>query len=498
MYKIADFDFQHQNHWKTHRRTLTLLLNAAMRELYSSMRLTHEFSVGNGSFFHIRSKDPLFPADAQIIKQHIQNNISAKIPVKKVELPRNEVLFKLKESNFRQTLDWLLDQDGALPCLYQWGEDIYPFDGELLANTSDVGVWDLIFYPPGLMLHLPPPGSSHLAPFREHPTLFRAFYEAERWGAIAGTSYVSDVNRELQTGRIGELIQIAEALQARKIAEIADRILLTQPRPRIVLVSGPSSSGKTSFSKRLQIQLRLLGLLPRTLGLDNFYKPREEVPRFHNGEYNFEALEALDIDLFNDVLLRLIAGQEVRCPHLDFTTHQRSFSPPISLSPNSILIVEGIHGLNPDLTHQITAPSVFKVYVSALFHLKLDDLNRVHTTDLRFLRRLVRDQRARGYSPHDTFNRWQSVRAGEVKHIFQYQEEADIMFNSALPFELHLLKSRAAKLLNKIHNGDEDQEIDRLLSLLSSVHAIPEDIYEKHLPPNSIAREFIGGSVLTD
>jgi len=263
-----------------------------------------------------------------------------------------------------------------------------------------------------------------------------------------------------------------------------------------VLVSGPSSSGKTSFSMRLSTHLRLLGLLPQAISLDNYYLPREEVPKTSDGEYDFEALEALDIELFNETLIRLISGEEVALPTIDFTTHIRTPGPKVKLEKNSILVVEGIHGLNPQLTHHLTAASAFKVYVSALTHLNLDRLNRVSTTDLRLLRRLVRDKRARGYEADDTLSRWGSVRQGELKHIFPYQEEADMMFNSALPYELNALKIQAMETLSEVKNSAVMEQKERLEKLLDGVVPLKSSFLNKHLPPTSILREFTGGSVL--
>jgi uridine kinase len=347
-----------------------------------------------------------------------------------------------------------------------------------------------------VLLRLPPNGTRELKPYRERPTLFRTFYEGERWGLIHGATYVSEVNEWIDSGKITDLIQVSEALHEREIGHVAEDILNRRPRPMVVLISGPSSSGKTSFSMRLATHLRLQGITPYAVGLDNYYLPRSKVPRTPDGEYDYEALEALDIERFNEDVLRLISGESVRLPRLDFKTHTRKAGPSVQLGEKSILIVEGIHGLNPKLTSHVTKASTYKVYVSALTHPNLDRINRVSTTDLRLLRRTVRDLRARGYTANDTLSRWPSVRLGELRHIFPYQEEADVMFNSTQPFELNALKPLAEQALEKADLPDLASEVERLKDLLRSVTPIDAELLNRHLPPTSILREFTGGSVL--
>lgn len=304
------------------------------------------------------------------------------------------------------------------------------------------------------------------------------------------------MNDRIRKGTIEDLIQVSEAQHERSIADIADKIVNTNPRPMVVLISGPSSSGKTSFSMRLATHLRLLGLKPYPLGLDNYYLPRKHVPRNEEGGYDYEALEALDIDLFNENVLRLISGEAVRLPKLNFKTHRRTPGPEVCFDEKSILVVEGIHGLNPKLTSHVTKAATFKVYVSALTHPNFDYLNRMSTTDLRLMRRMVRDRRARGYTANDTLTRWASVRLGELRNIFPYQEEADEMFNSTQPFELNALKPLAEEALADADAPQIRDEVARLKRLLSTVMPIDAELLDRHLPPTSILREFTGGSVL--
>ncbi|MBZ0266460.1 nucleoside kinase [bacterium] len=496
-YSLSDFQPNTQNIWHSKRRTLALLLSVAAKDLYPDVWFTQEYTVGNGTFFMVHRDTPLLPSDVLALKTRMIELAGEERELLTVHYSKEKLLRKLANQGSKSSHDWIQGLQSETPPVYEWNDRLYVFNGKLCSKSSEAGTWDLIPYPPGIMLHQVPPSDGKLTAYEEQPTLFRAFFDAQHWGAIQGASYISDVNKFQTQNRIERLIQVSEALHERKIAEIADTLIARRPRPKVVLVSGPSSSGKTTFSKRLRIHLRLLGIRPRTVSLDDFYLSRDKVPRLPNGDYDFEALEALDIELFNEVLLRLIGGESVKMPKLDFTTHKRIFGEEMQLSQNGILIIEGIHGLNPRLTPALTAPSVFKVYISALFHLKFDALNRVSTTDLRLLRRMVRDSRARGYPPEETLSRWASVRIGEVKHIYQYQEEADMMFNSALPYELSVLKPFAVELLNGLI-GDEThgREAERLLGLLASVRKLPKAFSRQHIPPTSIAREFIGGSVL--
>ncbi|MCB2199535.1 nucleoside kinase [bacterium] len=474
-------------------RTLTLLLLDAVKH---PDKLKLAYSVGDGYFFHLGGDHPPLPRDVVAIKQAMLEAVKANRPIETAQMDREELVSKLTDLKRTRTLAWLQDRSEPAPTLIRRNGDVFAFDGPLLDSTGQVGPWDLVPYPPGLLLRMPPNGVQELGPHRERPGLFRAFYEGDQWGQVHGTSYVSDVNSVIRTGTLPDLIQVSEALQDRTIAKIADKILTTQPRPSVVLVSGPSSSGKTSFSMRLRTHLRLLGMVPHAIGLDNYYLPRDQVPRTSDGDYDYERLEALDIDLFNESLLRLISGDSVNLPVIDFKTHDRKEGPAVKLDGRGILIVEGIHGLNPHLTPHLTAASTFKVYVSALTHLNLDRLNRVSTTDLRLLRRMVRDRRSRGYPADDTLSRWPSVRRGELQHIFPYQEEADVMFNSALPYELNALKPLAHEAMQESADQTVQREIDRLRDILDGVQPIGVDTLNRHLPPTSILREFTGGSVL--
>jgi len=488
-----NLSYGHQESRRKILRTLTLLLVEAVHDP-DALQLA--YSIGDGYFFHFGDKKAPMPSEVHEIKEKMTQRIKNNAELVPVIESRENINKVFKTLNRQRSLGWLEDRGSDMPVMMKVNKELFAFDGDLCKRTGDIGQWDLISYPPGILLRLPPNGAPTLPKYTERPTLFRSFYSGERWGKILGTSYVHDVNNLIREKKIGQLIQTAESMQERTIAQIADNILSMQPRPQVVLISGPSSSGKTSFSMRLSTHLRLLGLNPHPIGLDDYYLPREEVPKTADGEYDFEALEALDIELFNETLLRLISLEEVQLPKIDFKTHKRAYGRKIKLKPESILVVEGIHGLNPKLTHHLTAASAFKVYVSALTHLNLDRLNRVSTTDLRLLRRLVRDRRSRGYDADDTIFRWPAVRKGELKHIFPYQEEADMMFNSALPYELNALKEQALVALADSTLPELKEPVRRLKELLLSVESLDSSILNQHLPPTSILREFTGGSVL--
>ncbi|MFH1812039.1 MAG: nucleoside kinase [Pseudomonadota bacterium] len=494
---FAERFYSTQEEERQRQRTRTFVLHEAFRLLHPEATLQLAYSLGDAFYYHVRNAPPLLPRDVEALRETMQGLAQAGQALSAEVATREQALTALEVEQGVLTRAWISDHHVELPQLIRDGAGrLLAFKGPLCETTAGARPFDVHAYPPGLLLRALPQGSREVPRYRERPTLFRAFYEAERWGAVHGVSFVSEVNALVRSGDIAELVRVAEALHARKIAEIADRIVALNPRPSVVLISGPSSSGKTSFSGRLQVELRLLGLQPRTLSLDDFYRPRDKIPRRPDGDYDFEVLEALDVARFDEVLLRLIAGEEVRPPRLDFQTHQHLEGSPLRLGKDGVLIVEGIHGLNPDLTPQLTEPSVFRVYVSALTHLNLDDLNRMSTTDLRLLRRTVRDRRARGYSAEETLARWPAVREGEHQHIFPYQEEADVMFNSALPFELSALRQPAEAALAAVQREDLLPEARRLLRMLDAVEPLSADWLHTHLPPTSLMREFIGGSVL--
>ncbi|MBU0704666.1 MAG: nucleoside kinase, partial [Chloroflexi bacterium] len=336
---------------------------------------------------------------------------------------------------------------------------------------------------------------TELRPVRDYPQLTAIFHEYGEWLHLLGVESVSGLNEAIANGRIREIILVSEALHEQRIAQIADLIARWRSEVRLVLVAGPSAAGKTTFSKRLSVQLLAHGIRPFPLELDNYFVDREKTPRDEHGEYDFEVLEALDVPLFNQHLLALVRGEEVQTPRFNFQTGHREKGEIVQLGPDHIIIVEGIHGLNPQLVPSLPEESIFRIYLSALTQLNTDRHNRVPTTDTRLVRRIVRDATYRGYTAEETLKRWESVRRGEKRHIFPYQEHADVMFNSALVYELAVLKPLAEPLLLQIEPFSPRRvEAKRLLTFLQWFEPCGPDL----IPDNSILREYIGGSILRD
>ncbi len=369
----------------------------------------------------------------------------------------------------------------------------------MVPRTSYLDLFDLRPYADGFIVQFPRRQAPHqLQPFEDEPRLARVFQEYQDWLDIMGMSSVTILNDAIRNGRSREIILVAEALHQRQLSQIGSDIAALQPDVKMVLISGPSSAGKTTFSKRLAIQLMANGLFPVTIAMDNYFVNRELTPLDADGNYDFEALEALDIDLFQEHLVALSKGETIIQPEFDFHSGKRKWGKELKIGPEQIVLIEGIHGLNPRLVEKIPAKTLFRVFVSAFTQLNLDRHNRVPTTDTRMLRRIVRDAAHRGYTAADTIGRWNSVRNGEKNHIFPYQNNADIFFNSALVYELSVLKALARPLLLQVEPGTPERiEANRLLAFLQWFDPLPvEDI--ECIAGDSILREFIGGSILED
>ena len=367
----------------------------------------------------------------------------------------------------------------------------------MVPSTGYLKLFDLKYYKPGFILMYPHEDDIYnIKPFKDLPKLARVFKETEDWAKILDVADVGALNDAVKSEDINELILVAEGLHEKKIANIADKIYENKEKIKIVLIAGPSSSGKTTFSKRLAVQLRVLGLKPKAISLDDYFVDREFTPLDEKGNYDFERLESLDIDLFNKHLTALLAGREVELPVFNFITGKReSLGIKYKMDNRSILVIEGIHGLNETLTSSISKENKYKIYVSALTQLNIDDHNRISTTDVRLLRRIVRDNRYRGKNAEATLLSWESVRNGEEKNIFPYQEEADIMFNSTLVYEMCILKKFAQPLLKEIPaDSPAYLEANRLLSFLNYFIDVKDDVVNNVIPNNSILKEFIGGS----
>lgn len=476
-----------------YRRSLTFVMIRAAREVLDNPRVYVRHSLSKGYYCEIDLDRNLEPGDLVKLEARMRRIIEADEP-----FVRQEVSVKDALSIFEK--DGQFDKVGILKYrtepsvnVYKLGEFIDYFYGCLAPSTRYVNIFELRYYPPGFILRFPLHKDPTTIPeFEEQTKMAEVFREYCRWGSILGIGKVGDMNEIIQNGDARQTVRVAEALHEKKIAGLADMIAAKLTRPRLVLISGPSGSGKTTFSKRLAIQMRVNGLENVTLSLDNYFLDRDETPVDETGEYDFESPEAINVDLLNRQLLDLFAGKVVDIPRFSFRSGERTGSRKMSLEPDEILILEGIHALNPILTPSIPSIMKFKIYVSALSQLNIDYHNRVPTTDVRKLRRIVRDNLFRGYKALDTLSRWQSVRRGEDLYIFPHQEQADVMFNSSLIYELCALKRRAEKLLNQITSDvDEYAEARRLLRFLSYFLGIKA----QEVPRNSILREFIGGSI---
>ncbi|HIP97685.1 MAG TPA: nucleoside kinase [Anaerolineae bacterium] len=482
---------------RIYQRSLSFVLVVAARELFPGTHIVVEHSLTlNGFYCEVQGREPLTPEEVAQLETRMREIVEADIPIVKQRVPLAEAVTWFREQGSEDKVRLLAYRQKDYLTLYTLRGMRDYFYGYMVPSTGYLRVFALRHYPPGFILMFPRRGKpTSLPPFRDSPKLASVFREHADWMTVLGVEDVGGLNDAIETGRIREVILVAEALHEQRIANIAQQIAARRGRVRLVLIAGPSSSGKTTFAKRLAIQLLAYGVRPLPIGLDDFFVDRELTPRDENGEYDFEALGAVDLPLFNDVLLKLMAGQEVTPPRYNFRAGKREWGEPLSIDPDHVILVEGIHGLNPALVSSIPAERIYRVYVSALTQLNIDRHNRVPTTDTRLLRRIVRDARYRGYTAQTTINRWESVRRGEERNIFPYQENADAMFNSALVYELAVLKPFAEPLLRQVEPGSlEYVEVKRLLAFLEWFLPCGPDL----IPDNSLLREFIGGSILRD
>lgn len=477
---------------RAYTRTLFLVLCKAVHDLWPGSEVVIDIPVSNGYYCNLNIGRPITQFDAEAVKQRMQEIIDDAIPIRRYESTTEEVVDMFNELGMKSKVK-LLKSVGRLYTTY-YDLDGYKdyYYGTLLTNTRQLYLFGLEKYYDGLLLRIPSRDNpSQLGELVRQDKMFDIFKEHHRWQKILGISTVGDFNEAVQKGMSTDLINVSEALQEKKISQIADMIS-TRRGVKVVLISGPSSSGKTTFCKRLSIQLLTCGIKPVQISLDDYFVNREETPRDEHGEYDYESLYALNIPLLNSQLNALFDGEEVELPKYNFQTGRSEKSGRrLKMSDDNILVVEGIHALNPELTALIPEEQKFRVYASALTTILLDTHNYIPTTDNRLLRRIIRDNKYRGVSAMETIRRWPSVRAGENKWIFPYQENADVMFNTAMLFELAVIKSQAEPLLELVpENADEHAEAYRLLKFLKYI----APIQNRQLPPTSLLREFLGGS----
>lgn len=485
-------DLSNMDGIRIYQRGLIFVLVRAAMELYPGVQVVTQHSLNRGLYLELRNYSPLESIDMNHLKQKMNEIIEADEPFIKERVLKEDAAAYFEKFGMAPKKALLQYRTQDYINLYTLGWLKNYFYGYMVPSTGYLKIFDLVPYYHGAVLLCPTKYSNKGLPeYIEQPKLTQIYSETEKWSSILGIEYVSDLNACIDSERIEEMMRIQEALQEKKIAQIADRI--SESQKRLILIAGPSSSGKTTFANRLMVQLKVNGLKPITLSTDDYFVDRELTPLDEDGKYDFESIDSVDVALFNQNLASLLNGEEVELPTFNFKTGKREYrGRKLQIKPDQTIIIEGIHGLNEKLTSAIDKKDKFKIYISALTTLNIDEHNRIPTSDTRLFRRIVRDYRSRGYSAQFTIAQWASVRRGEEKNIFPFQEEADVMFNSAMVHELAVLKKHVQRLLVDIDDSKaEFTEAKRLLKFLSYFKSIDD---ERQIPPTSILREFIGGS----
>lgn len=481
--------------YKTYVRTATMLFLKAVHDVFgpkAAQNCRVEFAVGHGSYIRPWEGVASTPENAEKIYARMRELVKAEVPFMKKSYPMDEAMELFREHGMRDKEKLFRYRRSSFVNVYQIEGYYDYYYGYMLPNAGYVKWFDVADYDDGFMLLLPTrKNPTQVEPFREQKKLFQTLKESEIWGHKVGLETVGDLNDQICRGSLSEMILVQEAEQERKIGEIAKDIV-GRGGVKFIMIAGPSSSGKTSFSHRLSIQLRTLGLAPHPIALDDYFVDRELTPRDENGDFNFECLEAIDVKQFNEDMSKLLAGEAVELPSFNFKTGKREYTGKVKkLGAEDVLVIEGIHGLNEKTSYALPNESKYKIYISALTNINIDEHNRIPTTDGRLLRRMVRDARTRGASARRTIEMWPSVRRGEEENIFPFQEQADAMFNSVLIYELAVLKQYAEPLLFDIPKDvPEYYEAKRLLKFLDYFLGVSSE----NLPNNSICREFVGGS----
>ena len=477
---------------RAYTRTLFFVLCKAAHDLFKPCKVAIDIPVSNGYYVNLQIGRPVTLDDAGAIRRHMQEIIDAALPIHRHETTTEEAIALFDSLHNRSKVKLMKSTGTLFTTYYDIDGYVDYYYGSLLTNTKQIYLFGLEKYYDGLLLRLPSrEHPSELGEMTHQDKMFGIFKEHHQWQDILGLRTIGDLNEVISKGYASQLIQVSEALQEKKIGKIADEIA-QRKGIKLVLIAGPSSSGKTTTCKRLSVQLAVNGIKPIGISLDDYFLDREKTPLDEKGDYDFEHLHALNLPLFNEQLNALFKGEEVELPRYDFPTGKSLMSgKKLKLHDDNILVVEGIHALNPELTAQIPNEQIFRVYASALTTILLDNHNYIPTTDNRLLRRIIRDHKYRGVSAKDTIHRWPSVRAGENRWIFPYQENADAMFNTAMLFELAVIKSQAEPLLEQVpENCEEHAEAYRLLKFLHYIKPIPDT----QIPPTSLLREFLGGS----
>ena len=477
---------------RNYTRSLFFVLCKAVHDLYPQSKVVIDIPVSKGYYVDLTIGHEVSDDDVARIRQRMQQIIDAKMPIRRFEVPTEDAVRMFEEKGDKAKSKLLRSAGSLYTTYYQIDDYVDYYYGSLLTNTSKIYLFGLEKYFNGLLLRIPDLKDPGVLPqMTRQDKMFEIFREHHRWQEIMGLRTVGDFNEMVRKGQATNLINVSEALQEKKLTEIADEIA-SRKDVKLVLLAGPSSSGKTTTCKRLSIQLLANGIKPLQISLDDYFVDREHTPKDDKGEYDYESIYALNLKLINDQFNALFRGEEIELPKYNFQTGRSEKSgKKLRMEPNNVLVVEGIHALNPELTAQIPEAQKFRVYVSALTTILLDDHNYIPTTDNRLLRRIIRDYKYRGVNAQETIHRWPSVRAGENKWIFPYQENADVMFNSAMLFELAVIKQQAEPLLEQVpENCEEYSEAYRLRKFLKYFQPVPN----RDIPPTSLLREFLGGS----
>lgn len=495
VYNSKDVEFLDMNSAsgsRAYTRTLFFVLCKAVQDIYPNTDVVIDIPVSNGFYVDIRLGRPVVDEDVNILRRRMQEIIDSKMPIRRFTVPTEEAIALFQEKGDVEKVKLLRTSGSIYTTYYKIGEYVDYYYGTLLTNTSQLYLFGLEKYYDGMLLRIPSVSNpDELGEMTRQDKMFDIFKEHHRWQEILGIRTVGDFNQAIDAGHATDIINISEALQEKKLAKIAEEIA-SRKGVKLVLLAGPSSSGKTTSCKRLSIQLAVNGLKPLQISLDDYFVDRDKTPKDENGEFDFESIYALNLDLLNEQFNALFRGEEVELPKYDFPSGKSVKSGKmLKLEPNNVLVVEGIHALNPELTAHVPEEQIFRVYASALTTILLDNHNYIPTTDNRLLRRIIRDYKYRGVSAQETIRRWPSVRSGENRWIFPFQENADAMLNTAMLYELSVLKMQAEPLLQQVpENCEEFAEAYRLLKFLKYFKGIPYN----NLPPTSLLREFLGGS----